>query len=64
MQIDRASTLGRQRSTPSTPRRTLDLDLLLAEDLQMQLERLHHPSPKNASTRLRAVFPYLNSIPG
>ncbi|MFM7659267.1 MAG: 2-amino-4-hydroxy-6-hydroxymethyldihydropteridine diphosphokinase [Betaproteobacteria bacterium] len=61
------STLGRQRSTVNAPR-TLDLDLLLVEDLQIQLERLIIPHPR-MHQRAFVLYPLLEldsglTIPG
>ena len=61
------STLGRQRSTVNAPR-TLDLDLLLVEDLQIQLDRLIIPHPR-MHQRAFVLYPLLEldsgmTIPG
>lgn len=58
---DIEKTLGRQRSTPNAPR-TLDLDLLLAEDLQLQEDRLQIPHPR-MHQRAFVLYPLLELDP-
>jgi 2-amino-4-hydroxy-6-hydroxymethyldihydropteridine diphosphokinase len=53
--------LGRRRSTPNAPR-TLDLDLLLADDLQLQEDRLQIPHPR-MHQRAFVLYPLLELDP-